>query len=161
MSIENVTALRVRIANTRAQLQAHAAPVARSRADAAREIDEAIARATADGRQRIGYAVTAGPVSKAFELRDSAPGMVDLWPLLLAVLGPKAVRAALLPYAEQLPPAPDPSEHSARLAELEAELGGLEREEELAIRALEAQGLSVIRRGDADPAVVLADDLSA
>ena len=44
----------------------------------------------------------------------------------------------------------------SRIAELQAELHALEVEEERLIVELEAQGADVLRRGDADPAIVLA-----
>lgn len=161
MATEQLNGLRERIAEVRAALASHAVPAGRNRTDAAREIDAAIAEATVTGRRHMGHIVAAGPAGQALQVTVSRAGVVDLLPLMLALIGAKAVKTALGQFVEALPVQPDHAEHSARLAELEAELHGLELEEERAIRALEAQGLSVIRRGDADPAVVLADDLSA
>lgn len=47
---------------------------------------------------------------------------------------------------------------SARLAEIDAQLLAAEKAEEGAIRAAEADGMAILRRADASPAIVLAFD---
>ena len=52
-------------------------------------------------------------------------------------------------------------DRNRRLEEIDAELDRLERDEERIIRASEADGAGILRREDADPAVVLLADLAA
>lgn len=49
-------------------------------------------------------------------------------------------------------------ERAARLAEIDERLASLEAAEECVVRALERAGVDVLRRGDANPSVVLASD---
>lgn len=106
--------------------------------------------------QRLAYAVQTGDLTPAFQLRARpVDGVVDAGPLLAALLTPDALGALLERYVMALEPSVDRAPIAARLLLLDAELAELEEAEELAILALEDQGLSPGRRFDADPAVVL------
>ncbi len=54
----------------------------------------------------------------------------------------------------------NPDTRAKKLTRAQADLLALELAEEAAIRALEAAGLPVMRRPDADPRVLLASDTS-
>ena len=79
----------------------------------------------------------------------------DLGPLLVSLLGPASIEAALLRDIESIPEGLAPAEKAARLAEIEAELDRLEREEEALIEASAESGEPIPRRADANPAIVL------
>ena len=89
------------------------------------------------------------------------PGGPDPLALLAAAV-PDALAAAIeARLAAAYENAPEPitaADKAAELARIDGELADLERAEEAAIRAAEAAGMSVLRRGDADPAAVLAPD---
>lgn len=107
-------------------------------------------------RQRLAYAAQSGDWGPALQLRARpGDGVVDAWPLLAALLSPDVLAASLERYIMALPPSVDPAPAAARLLDIEVELADLEESEELAILALEDQGLNPGRRADADPAVVL------
>lgn len=82
---------------------------------------------------------------------------VNLLPTMIAVLGVDAVRQGLSRFVERAEDGPSPAERAERLAAIDAELLDLEMAEERAVRVLETEGVEIIRRGDANPAVVLAD----
>jgi hypothetical protein len=50
------------------------------------------------------------------------------------------------------------AERREELDRLEAEIATVEKREELAVRALEAAGVDIVRRPDCDPALVVAED---
>jgi len=79
----------------------------------------------------------------------------DAGPLLVALLGPAAVKQALSAACETIPPGLSPKERAAALAALQAELDRLESEEEALVVGMEARGQSVLRRADARPEIVL------
>lgn len=80
---------------------------------------------------------------------------VDLLPTVIALFGVDVVRKGLLRFVARAEDGPSPTERAERLAAIDAELLTLEQAEERAIRALEAEGVDIVRRGDASPAVVL------
>ena len=91
-----------------------------------------------------------------------AGGAVDLAPVahMLAAVAPELLRGALLEavgrsYGKS-PPGLPAAERAAALAEIDRELREVELGEERLIRALEAEGLEIDRRADANPALVLA-----
>ena len=111
--------------------------------------------AAADARGRLTYAVITGDPGQAFVLRARPNGELDVGPLLAVLLGPDKLAAVLDQFAEALPPSTDRVARAARLAEIAVELSDLEEAEEIEVCRLEALGLTPIRRGDANPAVVL------
>jgi hypothetical protein len=112
--------------------------------------------AAATFRQRLAHAAQSGDWGPAFQLRARpGDGIVDAGPLLAALLSPDVLAASLDQYVMALPPSVDPAPIAARLLAIDGELSDLDESEELAVLLLEAQGLSIGRRADADPAVVL------
>ena len=79
-----------------------------------------------------------------------------LGPAFVAMLGAEVVSARLLAGIDQVPEGLDKAERLARIAAIGDELDRLEAEEERLISAAEAQGVEVLRRGDARPEIVLA-----
>jgi hypothetical protein len=126
---------------------------ARVSADEAQANLEALIAAAA-GRFRP-PALLVGVNSPGFQaqLYERDPG-VDAFALACA-LYPERVQEFLAEHMTAGEGGVTAENRAARLAQLDAELAELERKEESAIRKLEAQGLDVDRRGDADPAVVL------
>ena len=92
-----------------------------------------------------------------FETEHDLPQLLES---LLCFLFRDRLEPILLAELERIIPADRPGR--ARVEEerrrLDAEWRTLEREEERLIRRMEAEGAAVDRRGDADPATVLADD---
>jgi hypothetical protein len=79
-------------------------------------------------------------------------------PVLLIALGRAGVMKRLAPLLQTLPEGLDADARRHRAEALRAEIATAERAEELAIRRAAAAGVAIPRRGDADPAVVLAFD---
>lgn len=136
----------------RAKLQGHV----RDQADARAEIAAYVALAADPINARLRYAAATGITPDLLIARPRADGAVDLGPVLAALLGPDLLAAALAAHIEQLPPESDRAERAARLAEIAAELDRLENAEEIEVVRLERQGLTVDRRADARPGIVLA-----
>lgn len=111
--------------------------------------------AAAVGDQRLQYAVESGDMQSAFTLQASHAGVVDVAPLLAALLGHKAFAAALVKFADQTADGPTAAERAARVAEISNELDRLETDEEALIVGSEAAGSPIPRRGDARPEIVL------
>ena len=111
--------------------------------------------AAADAHGRLAYAVGIGNPGQAFVLRARPNGELDVGPLLAALLGPDKLAGALGQFADALPPSTDRAARAARLVEIAAELDAIEEAEEIEIMRLENLGLTPIRRGDANPAIVL------
>lgn len=129
----------------------------RDQGEARAEITAYMAQSAEPIAARLRYAVTAAGIGTDLLIaRPRADGAVDLGPVLVALLGPDALAAALSRYVDELPPAADRAERAARLAEIAAELTDLEEREERLICELEKQGLQADRRGDARPEIVLA-----
>jgi hypothetical protein len=89
-----------------------------------------------------------------------APGPHPL--ALLAAAVPDALASAIeaklaAAYQNAAEPMTE-ADKAAEMARIDGELSDLERAEEAAIRAAEAAGMSIMRRGDADPSAVLAPD---
>lgn len=89
--------------------------------------------------------------------RVQPDGRVNLLPALVALFGRDTVRRMLDRYITEATDGPTAAERRAALATHDADLLRLERAEEREIRALEAAGVEVIRRGAANPRAVLAD----
>lgn len=83
----------------------------------------------------------------------------DVGPMIACVMGDSLVQRM---HAEidhlDYRPGPPTIERPARLAELKATLRTLEQQEEALICQAEEAGVCIARRGDADPAVILAFD---
>ena len=86
----------------------------------------------------------------------AAVATIDLGPMLVALLGADAVRAAFLARMETLPEGMDTTARRLRLAEIDAELDTLEAEEEREIETSESTSWPIARRADARPEIVLA-----
>ena len=108
------------------------------------------------GEQRLQYGLESGDWQSAFSLQATQAGVVDVAPLLAGMLGHKAFAAALCKFAEQSPDAPPAAERVSRMAAIGNELDVLEAAEEAFIVRSENAGLSIPRRGDARPEIVLA-----
>lgn len=81
-------------------------------------------------------------------------GAVDVGPLLALLLGPDRVAELLQPVLDTLPAGMSAEARRNALAELDATITRLGHAEEDIVESLEAQGVAVTRRSDADPAVV-------
>jgi hypothetical protein len=143
---------------------------------AAREARDAIAalpaRSRAETRQRLRLMLQAAADDPARTLRAHAMsaqaghradgpllgvGMSgDITGALVALLGVDRVLELLAPTLATLEDGPDSAERARQLADADAALFAAELAEERLIMALEAQGLPVMRRGDADARAVLA-----
>jgi hypothetical protein len=80
----------------------------------------------------------------------------DVFALICAALGRKALRALYQPALAALPAGLDKDAKAARLAEIATDLDRLEAEEERLICEAAEQGIDVQRRPDARPEIVLA-----
>ena len=128
----------------------------RDRPRALADINAYCTSAVAEVTGRFAYTVTTGEdLANICSVRARADGKVDLGPLLAALLGPDKLAAALMPFADALPPSIDRAAGTARLAEIATELDALEDAEEFEVCRLEALGLQPPRRGDARPSIVL------
>jgi hypothetical protein len=158
VTLNDLQALRKRIAplvSERDDLTDGPAPQSEVRGELRRHL----AHLERQGHERLGAAVGAAVGGDMAGMFTTAPALrgigSDMGPLLAAVLGGDALMAALEPHLAKLPDGPDTASRAARLAKVKAELFRLECEEEDVITALEANGQTVERRGDADPAAVL------
>ena len=150
----DLAAMRGRITKLKTELQALRA-TARDQALARAQIDALVADLGAPITQHLRYAVQSGEMSEVFVVRPRPDGVADLGPMLAALLGPGVLATALNRYADELPPATDHANRTARLADIATELDALGEAEELEICRLEAQSIQADRRADADPRVVL------
>jgi len=80
---------------------------------------------------------------------------LDLAPLLVALIGPKRVTDALAAHVDCIDEGPGAEARRERVDALRARLARLETIEEFQIVQAERAGAHVLRRPDADPAVVL------
>lgn len=152
MTLETI---RADIVSKSAEIVAHGT-IDRAQPLASSDIEDALARATEEAQRRFGHAVGAGPVHRAFRLGDSLDSVL---PILVQVLGAQAVRDALAPRVASLPTLQAAQTHATAKAALEAQLLALEIDEELEIRRREALGETVIRRPEARPEIVSAQNL--
>lgn len=154
-TMQKVSKLRDDVAATKAKRDAAAsAPLSRAELTAALS-RQLIAGAVAE--RALAHRVGAADYDDGLlAARVTGDGRVDLLPPLVALFGAEAVQAMLARFVERAPDGPSAADRAARLSALDAELLELEAAEEKAIRALESQGVEVIRRGDADPRAVLA-----
>lgn len=83
---------------------------------------------------------------------------INLLPIALRLLGPVAVKKALLAGLEYVPAGLEPDARAERLAAIGAELDALQTEEERLIREAAVMGEDIARRPDADPHYVLSRD---
>lgn len=106
-------------------------------------------------RRLLAYHAANDPGS-ALRLRASPDGVVDLGPVLCALLGPATVAGMLASMVESsYADTPGSADRAAELAEIDSELDRLEREEEREVCRLEVAGQRVVRRADARPEIVL------
>lgn len=156
--IDNLDALRQRVADLKADAEALAGSgrahsetraALRQRLDVlhstgARRLQHIVAATAADGRAPGGE----------FEVL-TGHGAADLGPLLLALFGVPDIMKRLDRYVAALPDGPTSAARAERSRELAAQLLDAELGEEREVCRLEALGVPVQRRGDADPRAVL------
>ena len=80
---------------------------------------------------------------------------LDLAPLLVALIGPKRVTEALVSHLDAVDEGPNASVRREHVEAMRARLSRLETIEEHALTEAERAGVPLLRRADADPAVVL------
>ena len=80
---------------------------------------------------------------------------LDLAPILIALVGPDRVVKVLTAHLDGIADGPDAAEREARIAELRGRLVRLETLEEACVLESERTDAPILRRADADPAVVL------
>ena len=101
----------------------------------------------------VGRGDALGPL---FQIHAQHGAPVDIGPYLAAILGAGPLAARLSDYLTGTPDGPSAAERVKQRTALVAKLFKAECAEEQAIVALEARGVRVPRRPDADPAAVLA-----
>ena len=112
-----------------------------------RKIEDWAAQADRSMRAVWGDLAAGGRFARFLNLRlPQASGDADIGPLAVALLGPDAVRAALLKYAGDVPEGKD---REKRIATLKAQLDQVEIEEERLVCELESLAQPVQRRADA------------
>lgn len=151
-----VDALRAEIADLKTQRRAtETAP--RSAAEAERCLAALINQGARRYADRQAYMVCASPTGQLAP-SDLIPGTPEgLFDFLCATLGDRIIEQLATLLGEQCRAGLSSAERAQRLAELDAALGKLERAEEKLISEAEAAGLTLLRRADADPAVILED----
>jgi hypothetical protein len=140
-----------------------------SRARATRMADERIEKYAASGAASCKWAIdklAAGHPAGLFVVtatvntdQGSYPVRIDLGPLLTQLLGTKAVRKSLDAMLQAVPEGLPHATRAERMDALNDELDLLETQEEHLIREAELTGLTIARRPDADPAIVLAREV--
>jgi len=175
MAHDELAKVRSDLEQARAELEAlHEQPI--PRAEWLQRVHDAIDRREAEARSMAVFRLSAlrTPAPRGAERLLAAPvrsgvggdvAEADLFDAALVLLGGDQLKERLaalvqgVDYDEGAPIADRP-----RLrADLQARIADLEINEELAVRELEATGADVIRRGDADPRIVLSwqDELEA
>ena len=127
----------------------------RGRDEARADLPRYTHAAAAEIEQRFAYVVAIGDMTQAFIVRPRPDGLIDLGPLLAAVLGPDVLASVLERHVLALPPSVDRAARASQLAEIVNQLAEIEEAEEVEVLRLEALGLSPDRRADARPEVVL------
>lgn len=140
-----------------------------NRAEAKAAVVEWVNRAAAHGVEtlragvaRIERTGSVSPDALGFAvhpMRVEREGL-DLAPLLIALIGPKRVADTLAAHVDAINDGPDASERQERVDALRARLARLETIEEFRIVQAERAGRHVLRRSDADPAVVLMPEVA-
>lgn len=164
---EEIEALRARIAALQAERQTIVLQ-ARTRAEVRAEIERTVTHwqergAAALARELQRAALGAAPDLLTAHGTGSAAGGVahvrlDMGPLLTAVLGPAAVRKALVGALDAVPEGMPAEARATRLAEIDAEIDDLEKREEALICDAETlEGVEILRRPDARPEIILAN----
>jgi len=126
-----------------------------SRAETVAAVDAWAAQAAAQAASKLNYAVKSSDITAALEVRARPDGVVQLGPLLAALMGPEVLAAALRRFIDDIPQGLPLADRRARIAELDAQILEAEMSEERAVEALEALGETVLRRADADPRAIL------
>ena len=152
-----LTTRRDRIAATKTQRQA-VADAPRARAESRSDIDAQCLRWAQEGAERIGHKVGmvafGSRIDDLFRVRP-VNDLVDLGPVLAHLLTPERLAAILAQHLERHADGPTAAERVAQVAQMDRDLFDLECAEEAHIEQLEATGLSISRRADADPRAVL------
>lgn len=156
--MQTLAQIRARIPVLQAALAAErAAPM--SRAESCAAIERQVAARATVGEGRLRYQVESvchgGDLTDTLRVRASPDGRIDLFPLLVSVLGAEALTSKLCSFLPTDDDGLTLADRAARAREIEAELLQAEIDEEAAIEAVEATGASVDRRADADPRAVL------
>lgn len=130
----------------------------RNRAEVEASVDAQVDAWLAQGQAELSRNVASlasGRAASALQIAAPATGgvaFVDIGPLLTAIAGPKAVRAAYSAALKALPA----GHTSERLAAIQHELDRLEADEEAQIVESEKTASPIARRANARPEIVLA-----
>lgn len=153
---KKVDALRSRMVKLRAE-RGGLNLCSNSRAEVVHAIDQTIAAWSIEAETRLGVETKRAHVGHSFSpfRINASPGLVDLGPVLVAAIGAEAMRARLMKNADALPIGMPKADREARIAEIDAELLAIGREEEQLIMQSEDEDAPIARRWDADPAIVL------
>ncbi len=128
-----------------AQIEASSPP----RAERQRGIAAFFDYAATQGDARLRYAVVADELNSVFT------GSLNI-EMLAALVGPAALTKAACKHLSEVPDGLSAKDKAERLESIYAQRHALEVAEELEVCRLEALGTPVQRRGDANPAIVLA-----
>lgn len=158
MNQKQLQALRTKIAALKAEREDLQGQV-RSRGETAEYVrdhcrnayDEFAARA----RAALRSAAAGGDLTQVFRSAPMAFGLTDAVVPLAGLVGPEALAESLLRHIEGVPEGIDADGRAGRLAEIDAELEALERQEEEAIEQSELTDSPFERRFDARPEIVL------
>lgn len=150
--------LRTKIAETVAEIR-ETESAGPSRDEVLADLRAHCERLAEQARGRAAYKILSGDLHELLSV-PAAVGergaAADLGMVLAAVLGADALYERLTATIDSRTFGPDAAAKAERLATLRAELLRAERAEEAHTRELEAGGFAVVRRADANPAVVLA-----
>jgi len=124
----------------------------RSRAEVAAQVNQTVTRWAAVGAATIQTDLQRLAVGQPADLLTARGPVLNLGPLLTAMLGAEAVKSAILATLGGVPESLDTAARLARLKELNSELDELETIEEKMI--VESDG-SIQRRANCRPEIVL------
>lgn len=155
---EELDALRQRVADLKAEAET-LADAGRAHSETRAALRQRLEMLHAEGSRRLQHIVAATATDgKApggeFEVL-TGHGAANLGPLLLAVFGVPDILKRLDRYVTALPDGPTTAARAERSGVLAAQLFEAELAEEREVSRLEALGVPVQRRGDADPGAVL------
>jgi len=127
----------------------------RSRAEIAAQLERQLATWSDAGRAHLSREFSraaAGQPSDPLVLRTNPAGQFNFGPLLCTIMGPDAIRAALLASLEGIPEGVASADRLARIGGLSAQLDDLETQEE---GLIVASCGAIERRVDARPEIIL------
>lgn len=151
IGLADLRAARMPLLEQRAQLEANTYGQDEARAG----LVATLRSAAATVHERVGHQIASGNVADVLRVTVPPGGVLNLAPILCAILSPDVVAEALARHLETLPPSMPEQQRAEALADIAAELAELEEREEVEVCRLEDMGERPERRADADPAVVL------